>query len=312
MTTHLLSTRAMNILHTIRTLYRPQPQSPNQHFGLFRALHKTNLHQTMRWWALLMLSVFLAACSSVPKSGLDIDTSLTAQGKNSRVRHIVLHYTVADTPRSIKILTQQNVSSHYLITDEHPPKVYQLVDETERAWHAGVSQWYEHTDLNTSSVGIEIVNPGRLDDGRWVPYTPEQIDIVKKLVRDIAERHRVTPANIVGHSDIAPTRKIDPGPLFPWKELADEGLGRWYDESLAARYTAEFQRDALPTISTVQDWLERIGYAVPQHGQLDEETQKVISAFQMHYRPSRYDGMIDAETAGILKALVAPQPEKRH
>lgn len=262
---------------------------------------------TLRLWFMLAFTAILTACGSVPKDGFVIDDSLTAQGKNSRVRHIVLHYTVSDTPRSIKILTEQNVSSHYLITDEHPPTVYQLVDENERAWHAGVSQWYEHTDLNTSSVGIEIVNPGHLDDGRWVPFSAEQIEIVKKLVRDIAERHRVTPANIVGHSDVAPTRKMDPGPLFPWKELADEGLGRWYNEQLAARYTAEFQRDALPTVGTVQEWLKHIGYAVPQHGQFDEDTKKVVRAFQMHYRPSRHDGMIDAETVGILKALVSPE-----
>lgn len=263
----------------------------------------------LRWLLLALLSGMLAACGSLPSGGLEIDQSFTAQGKNSRVRHIVLHYTVADTPNSLHILTQQNVSSHYLVTDEQPPKVYQLVDENERAWHAGVSQWYDHTDLNTSSIGIEIVNPGRLDDGQWVPYAPEQIEIVKTLVRDIATRHRVTPANIVGHSDIAPTRKIDPGPLFPWKELADEGLGRWFDESLAARYSREFQWTGLPSVRTIQNWLRHIGYAVPQHGQLDEETEKVIVAFQMHYRPSRHDGIIDAETAGILKALVFPQPE---
>jgi len=265
-----------------------------------------------RLFWLLILPLVLAACGSVPTTApsLQIDHSLTAQGKNSRVRHIVLHYTVADTPRSIKILTEQNVSSHYLITDEQLPTIYQLVDESERAWHAGVSQWYEHTDLNTSSIGIEIVNAGPLDDGSWAPYSREQIELVKQLVRDIAERHRVTPSNIVGHSDIAPQRKIDPGPHFPWRELAQEGLGRWYDEALAQHYAQEFQQRGLPSVLTIQDWLQRAGYASPQSGRVDEETKNVLAAFQMHYRPGRYDGQIDAQTAGILKALLYPKPSQ--
>src|SRR5690625_485624 len=215
------------------------------------------MHKKLLWRpiALILLLLTLAACSTTPVEQFPIDQSLSAEGKNSRVRHIVLHYTVSDTPRSIKILTEQNVSSHYLITDEEPPTIYQLVDESERAWHAGVSQWYEHTDLNTSSIGIEIVNAGPLDDGSWAPYSREQIELVKQLVRDIAERHRVTPSNIVGHSDIAPQRKIDPGPHFPWRELAQEGLGRWYDEALAQHYAQEFQQRGLPSVLTIQDWL---------------------------------------------------------
>src|SRR5690625_5133278 len=198
-----------------------------------------------RLFWLLILPLVLAACGSVPTTApsLQIDHSLTAQGKNSRVRHIVLHYTVADTPRSIKILTEKHVSSHYLITDETPPTVYQLVDESERAWHAGVSQWYDHTDLNTSSIGIEIVNEGRREDGSWPAYNPAQIEVLKLLLHYLVAPHRVTPANIVGHSDVAPQRKIDPGPQFPWRELAQEGLGRWYDEPLAQHYTMPFRSE---------------------------------------------------------------------
>lgn len=257
--------------------------------------------------ALILLLLALAACSTTPVEQFPIDQSLSAEGKNSRVRHIVLHYTVSDTPRSIKILTEQNVSSHYLITDEEPPTIYQLVDETERAWHAGESQWFDHVDLNTSSIGIEIVNSGRTDDGQWPDYQPAQIAALKQLLHDIVERHRVTPANIVGHSDVAPQRKIDPGPRFPWRELAQDGLGRWYDEALAQRYQQEFQ-NRLPSVATIQSWLKQAGYAVPQHGRLDEETQKVIRAFQMHYRPDIHDGKVDAQTAGILKALISPEP----
>lgn len=267
------------------------------------------MHKIQVWRPFLLsfLLLLLTACSSVPVGQLAIDRSLSAEGKNSRVRHIVLHYTVADTPRSIKILTEQNVSSHYLITDETPPTVYQLVDESERAWHAGESQWFDHTDLNTSSIGIEIVNSGRTDEGYWPEFQPAQIAVLKQLLHDIVERHRVTPSNIVGHSDIAPQRKIDPGPRFPWRELAQEGLGRWYNETSAQFYTQEFQT-RLPSVATIQTWLKQAGYAVPQHGLLDNETKNVIQAFQMHYRPDNYDGLIDAQTAGILKALVSPEP----
>src|SRR5690606_25423108 len=98
-----------------------------------------------------------------------------------------------------------------------------LVDENRRAWHAGISEWYGRPDINTVSIGIEIVNPGGADTA-WAPYSQAQIDVLKLLLSDIIKRHGIDPDNIVGHSDIAPQRKVDPGPLFPWKQLADAGL----------------------------------------------------------------------------------------
>lgn len=265
-----------------------------------------HIYSYLRYLSIVFFA-FITACSTMPTDSLRINTSHSAQGKNSRVRHIVLHYTVADTPKSLKILTEKNVSSHYLITDESPPTVYQLVDESERAWHAGVSQWFDHTDLNTSSIGIEIVNAGRQNDGRWDSFSQEQIEVLLLLLEDIIQRHPVAPANIVGHSDIAPQRKLDPGPKFPWKTLAEHGYGRWYDERLASAYTARFTQKELPSVASIQNWLQQAGYTVPQHGKLDDETKNVIAAFQMHYRPARYDGEIDAQTAGILKALISPK-----
>lgn len=252
----------------------------------------------------LMLCAFLAACSSAPKiAGYSVHEK-EAQGQNSRVRHIVLHYTAVDTPTSLEILTEKNVSSHYLITDEQPPKLYQLVPETRRAWHAGLSDWYNHTDLNTSSIGIEIVNAGRKEDGSWAPYSSEQVAMVQALVQDLVERHQITPVNLVGHSDIAPQRKIDPGPLFPWAQLAADGLGRWYNEAEAQRYQIEMMQYGLPDYGQIQQLLKKAGYAVPLHGQWDEASKNVLAAFQMHYRPARYDGLPDAESIAILKALL--------
>lgn len=257
-----------------------------------------------RWrvLAVFALAGLLSACGLYRSDGLVIDRSIVAKSQNSRVEFVVLHYTSTGNEASLKILSQLNVSSHYLITREPRPKVYQLVDESRRAWHAGISEWYGRTDMNSASIGIEIVNHGK-ERGSWEAYTPEQITTLVALLRDISARHQIKPANIVGHSDIAAQRKIDPGPLFPWKLLAAHGLGRWFDEDRASEYQAEFVRNGLPDITWIQGELRRLGYAPPATGELDRATRNVIAAFQMHFRPARYDGVPDAETVAIMKAL---------
>ncbi len=246
--------------------------------------------------------LLLTACGTYQPGELKIDRSIQAKSHNSRVEFIVLHYTATGNEASLKILSQQNVSSHYLITNDPEPLVYQLVDESRRAWHAGNSEWFGRTDMNSGSIGIEIVNHGR-EDGTWEPYTAAQTAVVGALIKDIARRHQIKPFNIVGHSDIAPQRKIDPGPLFPWKQLAQQGIGRWYDESKAQAYEQDFLRSGLPDMKWVQTELQRAGYAVPRNGDLDKASKNVLAAFQMHYRPRLHDGIPDAETLAILKAL---------
>src|SRR5690554_3201230 len=256
-----------------------------------------------RWILSALMLLILSACASTRDPGeLNIDRSINAKSQDSRVELVVLHYTATGKAASLKILSEHNVSSHYLITDDPRPEVYQLVDESRRAWHAGVSQWYSRTNINASSIGIEIVNNGGAGT-QWTPYSDAQIDTVITLLRDIVKRHQIKPHNIVGHSDIAPQRKVDPGPLFPWKRLADAGLGRWYSEALKQKYEQEFLQNGLPDIAWVQSELIRAGYAVETHGILDKATRNVVAAFQMHYRPARYDGIPDAETMAILKAL---------
>lgn len=253
----------------------------------------------------------LGGCASGPPGlpRLHIDDSITAVSQDSRVRYIVLHYTSAEAPVSLKLLSQGGVSAHYLITDDARPRVYRLVDETRSAWHAGESRWYEQAWLNPMSIGIELVNTGRADHAHgapdWQPYPDAQIQALVLLLRDLIARHHVHPENVVGHSDIAPQRKTDPGPLFPWKRLADAGIGRWYDEAQAAANWVALQRQGLPDIAWFQHQLARLGYACPQHGKLDRATRNVIAAFQMHYRPAVYDGQPDAETAAIMMALSA-------
>ncbi|PLC51949.1 N-acetylmuramoyl-L-alanine amidase [Pollutimonas subterranea] len=247
--------------------------------------------------------LLLTACATRQPGEFTIDRSIQAKSQNSRVEFIVLHYTATGNEASLKILSQQNVSSHYLVTSAPEPLVYQLVDESRRAWHAGNSEWFGRTDMNSGSIGIEIVNHGRKDDGTWEPYTAAQIAVVSALLKDIVARHQIKPFNIVGHSDIAPQRKIDPGPLFPWKQLAQQGLGRWYDENKARAYEQEFLRSGLPDMNWVQAELQRAGYIIPRNGEQGKATKNVIAAFQMHYRPSLHDGVPDAETLAILKAL---------
>lgn len=248
------------------------------------------------------LTVLLTACSTYTPARLEIDRSIQAKSQNSRVEFIVLHYTSTGNLPSLHILSTQNVSSHYLITDDAKPHIYQLVDESRRAWHAGTSQWYGRTDMNAGSIGIEIVNPGG-QDSSWEAYPPAQIDTLVLLLKDIIQRHQIKPNNIVGHSDIAPQRKTDPGPLFPWQQLAQAGIGRWYSQDKVDEALREFNDNGLPDIFWTQKSLERVGYQVPATGMLDRATRNVITAFQMHYRPARYDGMPDAETLAILKAL---------
>jgi N-acetylmuramoyl-L-alanine amidase len=251
-----------------------------------------------------LLIALLAGCVTGPQ----YDKTYTAKGQSSRARFLVLHYTVSDRPSSIKILTEQQVSAHYLLTDEPKPTVYNLVDEKNAAWHAGNSSWKNFTQLNNSSIGIEIVNPGWQDtpNGRvYAPFPQYQIDALIPLVRDIVTRHHITPDNVLGHSDIAPLRKQDPGPMFPWKQLADAGLVAWPDATRVAGVTPVFQAQ-LPDVAWYQKKLATWGYALVQSGILDEQTRAVLSAFQMKYRPANIDGTPDVETAALLEALTNP------
>lgn len=254
----------------------------------------------MKAVALVLSALLLAGCAS----GLRIDDSLRAQGQSSRVQYIVLHYTSTDLLRSLALLTRGEVSAHYLI-DDGSARIYRLVDEDRRAWHAGDSEWQGRTWLNASTIGIELVNQGYYEGpaGRyWQPYGEAQIEALIALLKDLVKRHDLPVDSIIGHSDIAPQRKVDPGPLFPWKRLADAGLIRWPEPAAVAREQARFAA-APPEVIWFQEQLHKLGYAVPRTGILDQATRNVLIAFQMKYRPARYDGEPDAESAAILQVL---------
>ena len=172
---------------------------------------------------LLALAIALAACAPIPqRAGIATEWRPSPNFDERRPNFVIIHYTSDDTAEDgLATLTSRlrAVSAHYLVGRDGT--IYQLVDERARAWHAGESRWGADTDLNSSSLGIELDNNGS------EPYADAQIVALLRLLGDIVDRHRIPAANILGHADIAPRRKLDPGPLFPWKTLAERGFGLW-------------------------------------------------------------------------------------
>jgi N-acetylmuramoyl-L-alanine amidase len=255
-----------------------------------------------RCLASLAVIAVLGGCASGPR----IDHTLSTPDQSSRARYLVLHYTVTDTPASIRLFTARGgaeVSVHYLLTDEPTPVIYNIVDESRAAYQAGSDAgWKNDRSLNLMSIGIEIVNAGWVEgpNGRtWAPFPEKQIDTLIPLVRDIMARNGIRPENVLGHSDVAPQRKQDPGILFPWKRLAAEGLVPWPDETVTAARQVEYAA-SLPDTAWFQTKLAALGYVVPRDGVAGEATHNVLVAFQTRYRPANIDGVPDAETAALL------------
>ena len=205
---------------------------------------------------------------------------------------IVLHYTgMQDAASAIARLTnaEAKVSSHYLIAEDG--QIVRLVDESKRAWHAGKSYWRGITDLNSASIGIEIVNPGH--EFGYRPFPIAQIDALIPLMQQITLRYKITRGNVVGHSDIAPARKEDPGELFPWERLARLRL--------ALPSPTKNLMDPHWTDGGFLLALERFGYDVA-------DPLAAIRAFQRRFRPTNLDGIIDGECRAKLLALLLPRP----
>ncbi len=260
--------------------------------------------------------------SANPQGYKVVKTFFPAIAQNFRQKYIILHYTALDDDKSVTVLTQQSVSSHYLVNSLGDREIYQLVDENKRSYHAGVSSWRNDTALNDTSIGIEIVNAGYKVDSAGVKIFPEfddhQIKKVAALVKDIADRYMIPPTNILAHSDIAPTRKQDPGPRFPWKQLYEEHqIGMWYDEDVKEGFLSQITPETLTVQSSSAEFiysyqlaLKKLGYGLEASGRIDDATKKTIEAFQYHFRPEKYDGVMDAESWAILQALNQKYPAK--
>lgn len=208
---------------------------------------------------------------------------------------LVLHYTgMASAAAALDRLCapEAAVSAHYLIAEDGA--VWRLVAEERRAWHAGVSFWRGRRDINGASIGIELVNPGH--DFGYHAFPEAQMAALEALCQGILARHPIPARHVIGHSDVAPQRKEDPGELFDWARLARAGIGLW--PAAPAPYPPQ-------TMADLQRLLAAIGYETPRSGRLDAETQRVVVAFQRHFRPSLCDGAGDAETRGLIAAVAA-------
>lgn len=215
---------------------------------------------------------------------------------------IVLHYTgMTSGPVALDRLRdpEAKVSAHWLV--EEDGRLFRLVDEARRAWHAGVSFWKGERDCNAVSVGIEIVNPGHEHGYRDFP--PAQMEAVARLLDAVRGRWTVPDARILGHSDVAPGRKVDPGERFPWAWLAERGHGLWVEPPPSPGAPLAEGEEGVGVFA-LQAGLSRLGYDLPPSGRFDADTRTAVEAFQRHWRPARVDGAADGDTRARLVALL--------
>ena len=281
---------------------------------------------------LLSICSFLTSCTS---DGLSIE-EVHSKNYGQRIKFLIMHYTGGDYQNSLQALVQKgNVSSHYLIPESHDKtylndelKVIELVKENERAWHAGSSYWQGRSAVNDQSIGIEIVNASKcknlpqeqtgLAKGQrlvnetlpakkmcfFPDYDPKQIELLIELSKEILKKNPdISPTNIIGHSDIAPKRKSDPGPRFPWYQLYQAGIGAWYEQDTVIKYWQLFDLQ-MPNVGLIQQALHRYGYEIQESGELDSQTQSVLHAFQTHFIPWKISDRIDEQTVATLFALL--------
>lgn len=226
---------------------------------------------------------------------------------------LIFHYTGLPTmQRSLEVLSRADckVSCHYVVDVDG--RIVQMVAEGMRAWHAGVSSWHGETDINSASIGIEIQNPGH--QLGYPDFPDAQMRAVIALARDICGRHGIARERVLAHSDIAPSRKIDPGEKFDWARLAAEGVGFWLppeavdpqDQGAGAGVGAGADT---PAVAEARRLLRRYGYGVAAEGPFDTDLAFVIRAFQLHFRPARVDNRLDRSTLVTLRRLVEALPD---
>lgn len=224
--------------------------------------------------------------------------------KGAPVDLLILHYTgMADDDAAVRWLAdpKSNVSCHYVV--HRDGRIVQMVDEDHRAWHAGKASWKGVDDINACSVGIEICNPGHQHG--YTPFPDEQIDAVIALSSAIIERHKIAAEHVLAHSDVAPARKEDPGELFPWDKLAENGVGYYCAPFPIQDGRFLSQGDAGAPVESLQQMLALFGYGIEQTGLFDQQTATVIRAFQRHFRPQRVDGVADSSTVSTLHQLLS-------
>ena len=246
----------------------------------------------MRWLCAIAVLVGVTGCTSVVRTSLPSEWRPSPNADVRRPNYVVLHHTGSnDLARALAALTDPrgDVSAHYLVAADG--RILQLVDERQRAWHAGASSWGGDTDLNSASIGIELVNDGTS------PYAEPQIEALLALLRDVTTRQRIPPAHVLGHGDVAAGRKVDPGVQFPWARLAAAGFGAWCsapdpaDPANAAALPGAAAREAILL-------LRAFGYDVT-------EPRAAIAAFHRHF--GGHDGAtLEARDLPLLRCLLDP------
>lgn len=216
---------------------------------------------------------------------------------------LILHYTgMPDGELALARLSDpaSQVSCHYLVAEDGC--IIQMVPESRRAWHAGQSSWEGVSDINSHSIGIEIVNPGH--EWGYRDFPDAQMAAVKKLCLDITARHGIRPQHVLGHSDIAPLRKIDPGERFDWAGLAEAGVGLHVPPAAISGGRFFCEGESGQPIEALQAMFSLYGYAIEVNGVYDALTKAVVTAFQRHFRQARVDGVCDASTIETLRLLI--------
>ncbi len=277
--------------------------------------------------AIVVLSI--ASCNQISVKQIE------SNNYNERVRFLIIHYTTIDYAESIRVLTaKDSVSAHYIIPESNDPtydgdiKTIQLVDESKRAWHAGVSYWQGQHGLNDQSIGIELVYKAPcakeiFEEKNTQPkfnqlnqhaseqrscfypeFDPKQISTLIKLIKKIQKDNpEITAERIIGHADITPNRRTDPGPKFPWHRLYKEGIGAWYETETSEKYWQLFQKYK-PSVGLIQAALRAYGYGVIETGILDSATINALTVFQMHFTSWQTDGKANNSTIAPLFALI--------
>ncbi len=223
---------------------------------------------------------------------------------NKKPDMLLLHYTGMETGQSAQdwlCSPESEVSCHYIVHEDG--RTVQMVPEGLRAWHAGAGFWAGETDINSHSIGIEIVNPGHAFG--YPDFPDRQIEEVITLSRSIIERNAIAPERVLAHSDTSPGRKCDPGEKFPWRRLYEAGIGHFVDPATIRSGRFFSLGDTGQPVEALQSMYALYGYGVDITGTFDERTKAVVEAFQRHFRPQRVDGVADVSTIDTLHRLIA-------
>ena len=221
---------------------------------------------------------------------------------------LLLHYTGMQSSLAalarLREPEEPRVSAHYFVDEDGT--IIQLVPEASRAWHAGLASWAGESDINSCSIGIEIVNPGH--DFGYPDFPPHQIGSVIALCQDIIGRQKIRAERVLAHSDVAPGRKQDPGEKFPWQQMHMQGVGHWIEPAPIVDAPFLAVGDCGDAVAALQMQFGEYGYGLSVTGAYDAATRDVVTAFQRHFRPARVDGVADASTRATLVNLLAARP----